>query len=392
MALSRTGSIKIDEEEYTAIIKGKIRQDLQRYLGTGDVTIGNKDGEGFISIAVDEIEIPTWRFGFPSQEGVAQGEGEPGDDLGPVDEGDEPGKGAGQGHGRRKVVIDLTPEEFAHYFEEMLELPRIQPKGDRTVFEEREKYNTLSRKGPRSLLHLKRTFFEAVKRAIALGEFRPPDKTIIVPQNDDLWFTSFDVIKEPKNNAVIFFARDVSGSMGPAERKVVSYLCDLCEFWLAQNYDRLEKVYIIHDDQAARVSRDEFFTVNWGGGTTCSVALKKTHEIIDAEFPVSQWNIYVVYLSDGFNWSTDDEIFLNLLGEKIFPIVNQFNYAQIAMHRSWWPAYGKSGAQTFSAPGSLGQKILTRFPSVENLAYAEVKTGDFSSAVDAIKRFFKKGT
>ena len=256
---------------------------------------------------------------------MASGEGEPGDDLGPADEGEEPGKGAGQGHGRRKVVIDLTPEEFAHYFEEMLELPRIQPKGDRTVFEEREKYNTLSRKGPRSLLHLKRTFFEAIKRAIALGEFRPPDKTVIVPQNDDLWFTSFDVVKEPKNNAVIFFGRDVSGSMGPAERKVVSYLCDLCEFWLAQNYDLLEKVYIIHDDRAARVSREEFFTINWGGGTTCSVALSKIHEIIDMEFPVSQWNIYVIYLSDGFNWSSDNEIFLNLLGEKILPIVNQFN-------------------------------------------------------------------
>lgn len=392
MALSRTGSIKIDEEEYLAIIKGKIRQDLRRYLGTGNVTIGNKDGEGLISIVVDEIEIPSWRFGFPSEEGVAQGEGEPGDDLGPADEGDEPGKGAGQGHGRRKVVIDLTPEEFAHYFEEVLELPRIQPKGDRTVFEEREKYNTLSRKGPRSLLHLKKTFFEAIKRAITIGEFRPPDKTVIVPQNDDLWFMSFDVIKEPKNNAVIFFARDVSGSVGLEERKIVSYLCDLCEFWLAQNYDRLEKVYIIHDDRAARVSHEEFFTIDWGGGTTCSVALTKIYEIIDTEFPVSQWNIYVVYLSDGFNLSTDDEIFLNLLGEKIFPIVNQFNYAQIAMHRPWWSAYSQSGAQTFSSPGALGQKILTRFPSVENLAFAEVASGNFESAVDAIKRFFKKGT
>lgn len=393
MSLSRTGSIRIDEEEYTAIIKGKIRQDLRRYLGTGNVTIGNKDGEGLISIAIDEIEIPTWRFGFPFEEGVGQGEGKPGDDLGPADDKNEPGKGAaGQGHGRRKVVIDMTPEEFAHYFEEVLELPRIQPKGDRTVFEEREKYTTISRKGPHSLLHLKRTWFEAIKRAIATGEFRPPDKTTVIPQNDDLWFTSYDVVKEPKNNAVIFFARDVSGSMGPEERKVASYLCDLCEFWLAQNYERLEKVYIIHDDRAARVSREEFFTVDWGGGTTCSVALTKTREIIDMEFPVSQWNIYVVYLSDGFNWSQDDEVFLNLLGEKILPIVNQFNYGQIAMHRPWWPAYNKSGAQTFSSPGTLGQKILGHFPNTENLANAEIQSGNFESAVDAIKRFFKKGT
>lgn len=392
MTLSRTGSIKIDEEEYTAIIKGKIRQDLRRYLGTGNITMGDKDGEGLISIMTDEIEIPSWRFGFPSEEGVAQGEGEPGDDLGPADECDEPSAGAGQGHGRRKIVIDLTPEEFVHYFEEMLELPRIKPKGDRTVFEEREKYTTLSRKGPRSLLHLKKTFFEALKRAIVLGEFRPPDKTMIIPQNDDLWFTSFDVVKEPKNNAVLFFARDVSGSMGPEERRVVSYLCDLCEFWLAQNYDQLEKVYIMHDDQAERVSREEFFTEDRGGGTTCSAALKKIHEIIDNEFPASQWNIYIVYLSDGFNWSTDNEVFLELLSEKIFPIVNQFNYAQIAMQRPWWPAYNQSGAQTFSSPGTLGQEILKRFPGMENLAFAEVKNNDFESVVDAIKCFFKKGT
>ena len=127
MPLSRTGNIKEDETEYLAIIKGKIRQDLKRYLGTGNVTIRQKEG-GLISVAMDEIEIPTWRYGFPPDEGVGEGEGEPGKDLGPADEEGESGSEGGQGHGNRKVVIDLTPEEFEEYFMEVLELPRIKPK------------------------------------------------------------------------------------------------------------------------------------------------------------------------------------------------------------------------------------------------------------------------
>ena len=388
MSLSRTGNIKADEAEYLAIIKGKIRQDLRRYLGAGNVTIRQKDG-GLISIAMHEIEIPTWRYGFPPDEGVGEGDGEPGKDLGPVDE-DEHGKG-GQGHGSRKIVIDLTPEEFEEYFMEVLELPRIKPKGDRTIFEEREKYTTLSRKGPLAMRHLRRSWMEALKRAIGEGQFKPPEKTVVTPRNDDFWFKSWDVVREPKNNALIIYKRDVSGSMGARERRVVSYLCNLCEFWLARNYDRLEKVYIIHDDQAEEVDQERFFIEDWGGGTMCSTALAKTIEVIEGRFPVSQWNIYSVYLSDGFNFGNDNETFVNILGERILPIVNQFSYGQIGYTRDWLPSYKQSGANTFSSPGTLGQIILSRFASAENVAFAEISPDNFESAIDAIRKFFQKG-
>lgn len=392
MAISRTGSIKIDEEEYLAIIRGKIREDLRRYLGSGNVVIDTK-GSGLISITVDEIELPSWRFGYPSDSGVGQGDGEIGDDLGPVecDESDEKGEG-GLGHGQRKVVIDLTPEDFARYFEEVLELPRILPKGDRAIKEEREVWNTLSRKGPMSLLHLRKTILEALKRNIAEGIFKPPDKTVILPDSKDLWFRSYNIIEEPKNNAVIFFMRDASGSMGPQERRIVSYLCDLCEFWLAQNYARLEKEYIIHDDIAEVVSRERFYEENWGGGTVCSSALLKMHEVIADRYPVSEWNIYAVYLSDGFNYLADNQTFLEILGTKTLPIVNQFNYGQIGLDRLWWGAAARGAGQIFAAPGTLSDELESRFGTAENLSTAEIDSSDLESAIDAIKKFFGKGT
>jgi uncharacterized sporulation protein YeaH/YhbH (DUF444 family) len=389
MTISRTGDIQIDEEEYMSIIRGKIREDLKRYLGSGNVVIDTRDS-GLISIAFDEIEIPTWRFGYPPSSGIGQGEGEIGEDLGPADaEGGEKGEG-GLGHGRRRIVVDLTPEEFAHYFEEVLELPRIIPKGDRAIKEHREVWKTLSRRGPHSLIHLTRTIKEAIKRSIAEGTYLPPKKNLLVPSNQDLWFRSYDIVEEPKNNAVMFLMRDVSGSMGPAERRITSYLCDLCEFWLARNYTRLEKVYIVHDVIAQEVSREQFFTEDLGGGTMCSSALQKMHEIIDDRFPVSDWNIYPLYISDGFNFGGDNEKFIKIMRTRTLPAVNQFSYGQIGLSRSWWNSQA-AAAGIFAAPGTLSEELKRHLNDFKNLSIAYLDASRLESAIDAIKSFFGKG-
>lgn len=399
MSTSRTGNIQEDEKEYTDIIKGKIRRNLRRYLSTGQIVFPTAGGEN-VSITVDQIEIPTWRFGFINDElGVGEGEGEAGDDLGPAD-GDEEGEAGkprgGEGHGQGKVVIDLDPEEFTSYLEEALELPRIKPKGDRSVLEDREKYNTISRRGPHSMLNYAKTFMEALKRQRGEGTYSPPHKVEIVPQPKDFRFTSYDVVKQPKNNAVIFYARDVSGSMGPKERRIVSFLCNLCSFWLGRNYDRLEEVFIIHDDRAQEVDREKFFGMDWGGGTKCSTAVAKMAEIIDQRFPVTQWNIYCVYLSDGFNWTDeDDSLFIQILGEKLLPIVNQFNYGEIGLGRpqvfAWLGSSGGAASQNWSLPGQLGDRIEKEFSKTENLAQAEIDANSFESATEAIRTFFQKG-
>lgn len=392
--MTRLPRIIEDEREFLDMAKGKIRKDMKKYLGRGQIRVRRR-GEGkSVEIPVEEFEIPTFRFGFPLDIFIGQGDGDQGDDLGPVqkpdDDGDEKGTG-GQGHGGRHIIVDLPEHEFEKMFQEILELPRIKPKGDRSVFEERQKYTTISHTGPMSLLHRRRTFLKAMQHAIASGEFQPPEKSTILVYPKDRKFRSYQTIREPKNNAVIFYKRDGSGSMGPTEREIVSRLVDLCDFWLSWNYDKLETVFIIHDGEAHEVTRHEFFNEDWGGGTICSTALQKMYEISEERFPSSRWNIYGVYLSDGFNFTSDNEKFVEVLREKILPIVNQFNYGQIQAERGWFVAYKGSGSDTFMPPGTIGKLIADNFDGVENVAGTVIKNEDEEALMDAIRVFFGKG-
>jgi len=394
--MSRIFRSKLDEEEFLKIIRGFLRKDLKRYLGRGMIRIPRKNGNGQVAIPVESIEIPTLRFGYPQDIIVGQGNGKPGDDLGPVDkEGRGKKQAGGQGHGGRRIIeIDIPLEEFRKIFQEELELPNIKPKGDRAILEERDRWTTISKHGSPSQIHLPKTMKEAMKRAVADGSYRPPIKTSIVPNNDEFRYRSYEKIMEPKNNAVCFWKRDGSGSMGAEELMVVAQLVDLCEFWLTCFYDKLENVYIIHDDRAVEVTREQFLKEDWGGGTTCSSALVKMLEIIGERFNPQEWNIYGTYLSDGLNYTSDNEIFEDLLTSKILPIVNQFNYGQIDLYRSWWDDYQDSSAKTnagiFSDPGTIGA-IIEEIEGVDNLAFSKIDASDEETIIETIKIFFGKG-
>ena len=54
------------------------------------------------------------------------------------------------------------------------------------------------------------------------------------------------------------------------------------------------------------------------------IALK----VIEEKYPVSAWNIYPIYASDGDNWSEDNEKAINAV-KKICEISNMFGYAEL---------------------------------------------------------------
>ena len=392
--MSRLTGIQFDKEEFIKMAKGRIRKDMSKYLKRGTMPIQVRGGK-VVSISMDWFEVPSWRYGFPNT-GVGQGEGEPGEDLGPV-ESDEDGEQGpspgGHGGGGITVDIDVTLEELTEFFQETLELPRIKPKGDRSIKEAKEKFNTISKVGPISRIHDTRTFEEALLRARAEGTYDPPEKTIVIPERSDFRFKSYSVVHEPKNNAVILYVRDISGSMGREETMAARYLCGLCSFWLAQNYDGLEEAYVVHHGEGWEVDREEFFAIRSGGGTDASTGHEKAYEIIDSRFPPSKWNIYVVYLSDGMNFDNDNDLYRTVLKEKLLPVCNQYNYGQINAYRDWWGAYGGSGSSAFSAPGTIGRILEREFREFENIAMAEItaEPNDYSSVIEAIKIFFKKG-
>ncbi|HEX5242732.1 MAG TPA: DUF444 family protein, partial [Tepidisphaeraceae bacterium] len=117
--------IEKDHQRFRQIVKGRIREDLRKFLTKGEL-IG-KEGKHLISIPVRGIELPHFRYGDNSQ-GVGAGDGKEGDVVGKG----QPGQGKSQGGtetGHHMMEVDLTLDELADILAEELKLPRIEPKG-----------------------------------------------------------------------------------------------------------------------------------------------------------------------------------------------------------------------------------------------------------------------
>src|SRR2546425_1162632 len=211
-------NIEQDYLRFRQIVRGKIKQDLKKYISQGEL-IGKK-GKDFVSIPIPQIELPNFRFGRRNTGGVGQGEGEPGTPLAPGDV-DENGDGkAGNAPGAHILEVDLTMEELAQILAEELELPRIQPKGSAQLKTERDRYSQISKVGPESLRHFKRTYKEALKRQITAGTYDPLNP-YIVPIHEDKRFLSWKTKQRPESNALILYMMDVSGSMGDEQKEIV---------------------------------------------------------------------------------------------------------------------------------------------------------------------------
>src|SRR5207247_9024491 len=170
-------NIERDYVRFRQIVRGKIKQHLKKYISQGELS--GKKGKDFVSIAIAQIELRNFRFGRRHRGGVGQGEGEPGTPLSPGDV-DEDGSGqAGNAPGAHIIEVDLTMEELAQILAEELELPRIQPKGTNRLKTERDKYSQISKVGPESLRHFKRTYREALKRQLSAGTYDPLNPYIV---------------------------------------------------------------------------------------------------------------------------------------------------------------------------------------------------------------------
>ena len=147
---------------------------------------------------------------------------------------------------------------------------------------------------------------------------------MILPINSDKRYRQYKEIKVPSNKAVIFFARDGSASMTQDKCDIISDMAWWIDSWIRRFYDKVERCYIWHDTQAQEVDEKKFYRYRYGGGTTCSSALKLIQNQFENRFPPEKWNVYVFYFTDGENWWDDNEIFINTLAEEFKPHVVNF--------------------------------------------------------------------
>jgi len=368
-------SLKIDQDHsrFRAIVRGKIRQNLRKYISQGEM-IGRK-GKDLVSIPSPQIDIPRFRFGDKQQGGAGQGDGEPGDPVG-GEQGEEGGEGkqAGQGAGEHSLEVDVTLDELAAILGEELELPDIQDKGKSKIINAKDRYTGIRRVGPESLRHFRRTYREALKRQISMGSYSP-DKPVVVPIPDDRRYRSWKTEAEPVANAVIIYMMDVSGSMGDEQKEIVRIESFWIDTWLQKQYKGLESRYIIHDAVAREVDRETFFHTRESGGTMISSAYKLCSQLVDDHYPPEEWNIYPFHFSDGDNWSMDDTLAcVDILKQKLLPRVNMFAYGQVES------PYGS---------GQFIKDLREHFNKDERVVTSEIRDKD--AIVGSIKEFLGKG-
>ena len=363
--------IERDMNRFRQIVRGRIKRDLRKYITHGEM-IG-RQGKRLVSIPVPQIDIPRFRYGPKGQGGVGQGEGEPGDPIGRGE--GQPGSGeAGEEPGQHTLEAELTFEELAQMLGEELQLPHIQPKGRKNIIAERDRYTGISRVGPNSLRHFKRSYKEALKRQIASGTY-DPDNPVIVPIRDDMRYRSWKTTMLPESNAVIIYSMDVSGSMGQEQKELVRVTAFWIETWLKYQYKNLEIRYIVHDAAAKEVSQDVFYRIREGGGTKISSAYRLMLRMIEERYPPDDWNIYPFHFSDGDNWGGGDtRECIDMLRQHILPMVNLFCYGQV---RS---LYGS---------GRFAHDLEEHLRDNETLVVSEI--ADRDDIYDAIKNFLGKG-
>jgi uncharacterized sporulation protein YeaH/YhbH (DUF444 family) len=366
-------ALKIDKDHsrFREIVRGRIKRNLKKYISS-DELIG-RQGKETVSIPVPQIDIPRFVYGSKQQGGVGQGSGDVGDAVGQGEP--QPGEGkAGEGPGEHIVEVDVTLDELAEILGEELELPRIEPKGRESLETVRYKYTGIRPVGPESLKSFRRTYKRALLRQIATGVYNPADP-VIIPIRDDKRFRSFRVDTKPHSNAVIIYMMDVSGSMGDEQKEIVRIESFWIDTWLRSQYKGIESRYIIHDAVAREVDRETFFKTKESGGTMISSAYKKMLEIVDKDYPPSEWNIYPFHFSDGDNWSVDDTLLcVKLLTEEILPKSNVFCYGQVES------PYGS---------GQFIKDLAEHFGGADEVILSEIKNKD--AIMQSIKDFLGKG-
>ena len=361
-----------DHSRFRKIVRGRIKQNLRKYISNGDLM--GRQGKDKISIPVPQIDIPRFRYGSKDQGGVGQGQGEPGDQLSPGE--GEPGAGqAGSDPGEHALEVDVTLEELADILGEELELPNIEPRGGDSIQSKKHVYRSIRRVGPNSLRHFKRTYRQALKRQIAMGTYNA-DKPVIIPVREDLRFRSWKTDPLPETKAVIIYMMDVSGSMGDEQKEIVRIESFWLDTWLRSQYDGIESRYLIHDATAKEVDRDTFFRTRESGGTMISSVYKLCAQLIEADYNPSEWNIYPFHFSDGDNWSVDDTaLCIRVLREQVIPAANVFCYGQVES------PYGS---------GQFIKDLRANFKEEEDAVITSEISGR-EAIIDSIKTFLGKG-
>ena len=321
--------IERDQRRFRQIVRGRIRKNLRKYITHGEM-IGRK-GRDLVSIPVPQLDVPHFRFGDNGAGGVGQGDGEEGQ---PIAKGGDPQDGSGQAGsdpgGGHLLEVDISLDELAAILGEELELPRIEPKGQASIVQEKSKYNSIRQTGP-GVAAAFQTHLSArrCKRQISTGVYEPDDPRVI-PIKADKQYRSWNDGRAPAGQR----GRDLhDGRLRLDDRRAEG----------DRPHRGVLDRHLARPASTTASKRATSSTTRWPRKSTSTRSItpakaaargsarrtRRARDLIEEQFPPSEWNLYCFQFSDGDNWGEDNEEAFKILGEQLLPIANLFCYGQV---------------------------------------------------------------
>ena len=332
-----------------------------------DRSIKDMEKGGDVRIPVKDISEPAFRHGrggdreivHPGNRTFNKGDrvSRPESGAGRGGEG-----GAGQGEGSDSFEFSLSREEFMKLFFDDLELPRLARTIAGSVAESKLQRAGYTRFGAATNLSVIRSLRNALSRRIALRaavkrqfdeakaglaslslESDRGDKLLDleiseykrrlarVPFLDeiDLRYRHRITVPQPITQAVMFCLMDVSASMDEQKKDLAKRFYTLLYLFLARKYQKVDVVFIRHTENAEEVDEERFFHDPQTGGTVVFSALELMHEIVQARYPSSSWNIYGAQVSDGDAFGADPEKSRGFLEQTLLPLTRYYAYIEV---------------------------------------------------------------
>lgn len=352
-------------------LRRKIAEQLKQRIGGEDIIASGPEKR----IRVPVKGTKRWQFILDrgQGEGAGQGDGEPGDVLGPPGDDADGRSQAGLEPGEEAFEVWLDMEDVEELLFSELELPRLKPRyaGDLELRE--AVYDDIARKGPQ--LDKKATLRENLLRnarqgSVGLGGI----------EKADLRYLSYRERPKPRHKAVVFLAMDVSGSMDAHRKRLARLFFYWCVQFLRRRHDQVEIVFVAHTTEARAVTEHEFFNRVESGGTRVSSAFELVHRMLRDRYPAEDWSVYVLHVSDGDNFAADNQRTLELV-RRLGETCSLVGYLEVNPHDDHGrlrgdPSYRLSGFYEQEAQG------------IDGFVFA--RAGDDRELWPALKRFFAK--
>ncbi len=303
--------------------KQREKDGFPRKIRVGKMVKPSQTGDDKVVIVPTTVEEKLLhdRVRFPEEgEGGGDGQGEGGAGEGEEGEviGEQPVRpeqggqgGAGQGEGGEHDV-ESNAYDLGRILTEQFELPNLKEKGKKRSLTKYTYDLTDKNRGFGQILDKKATLRRIIQTNIALkridgvGEV---DSMKLLISPDDRIYRILSKEKDYESQAVVFFVRDYSGSMGGKPTELVVNQHVLIYSWLIYQYkNQVETRFILHDTEAKEVENFQvYYNSSVAGGTQVSSAYALVNKIVEDENLERDNNIYVFHGTDGDDWDTKGE-------------------------------------------------------------------------------------